>query len=318
MTKKTKNLLLHLNGGIGKCIMATAIIASYKRTFPDAKVVIVSGYPEVFINNPYVYKNFPFITPYLWQDYYGNPDWTVSAHDPYMEESWIKNEKKHLIDIWCQMLGVDSVQKTPLLYFSSPEIDELNAMVKVDKPLLVVQSAGGAQAAARSWTRNPPLAELDEHLKNYMETHFVLHLAVPETPLLSNVHQRVDNLNRRQAMCLIHYAASFVGIDSFGQHVRAANLDAGPTEIFFPLAESVDRLGYTRINWRNIVPTQKVQDLLKNHQDYYATVFKLSIENTAENCPVPAGTKWFDFSVGEPPQVQHIYGDRYGVSAPKV
>ena len=95
MTKETKkiatNLLLHINGGLGKCIMATAVIASYKRTYPDSKVVVVSGYPEVFVNNPYVYKNFPFATPYLWKDYYGQPDWKVSAHDPYMEESWIKN-----------------------------------------------------------------------------------------------------------------------------------------------------------------------------------------------------------------------------------
>jgi hypothetical protein len=89
--KKTNNLVLHINGGLGKCIMATAVVASYKRTFPDAKVIIVSGYPEVFVNNPYVYKNFPFATPYLWADYYGNPDWKVSVHDPYMEQEWIKN-----------------------------------------------------------------------------------------------------------------------------------------------------------------------------------------------------------------------------------
>jgi len=60
------------------------------------------------------------------------------------------------------------------------------------------------------------------------------------------------------------------------------------------LAESVGRLGYER--FMNVVPTQEVQDLLKNHQDYYATVFKLSIENASDNCPVPAGTKWFNLA----------------------
>ncbi len=300
MTKfssKTNNLVLHLNGGMGKMIMATAVIASYKRQYPDAKIVIVSGYPEVFVNNPYVYKNFPFATPYLWQDYYGNPDYKVLAADPYFEESWIKNEPKHLIDVWCKMLGVDAVQKTPLLYFSGPELDELNAMIKVDKPLLVVQSTGGSNAALRSWSRNPPLSEFNEHLLQYMETHFVLHLAVPETPLLSNVHQRVDNLNRRQAMALIYFATAFVGIDSFGQHARASNPDAGPTVIFFLLAESIDRLGYQKKNWFNVAPVQEVQDLLKSHQDYYATVFKFNIENDSSNCPIPAGVKWFNFTL---------------------
>ena len=302
MTKETKslakNLLLHINGGLGKCIMATAVIASYKRTHPDSKVVVVSGYPEVFVNNPYIYKNFPFATPYLWQDYYGQPGWKVSAHDPYMEESWIKNDNLHLIDIWCRMLGVDSVQKTPLLYFAGPELDELNSMIKVDKPLMVVQSTGGAHAAARSWTRNPPLDEFNDYLVQYMETHFIVHLAVPETPLLSNTHQRVDNLNRRQAMALIYFATAFVGIDSFGQHVRAANETAGSTIIFFPLAESVDRLGYTRTGWTNITPTARVQQMLLAHQDYYATVFKYNIENASDNCPVPVGTKWFEFRLG--------------------
>ena len=293
-TSKSVNLVLNINGGLGKCIMATAVISSYKRQFPNAKVVVVSGYPEVFVNNPYVYKNFPFATPNLWSDYYGNPDWKVSAHDPYMEQSWIKNESKHLIEIWCKLLGVTSVQNTPLLYFSGPELDELNAMIKVDKPLMVVQSTGGAHAAARSWTRNPPMSEFNDYLAQYMETHFVLHLAVPETPLLSNVHQRVDNLNRRQAMALIHYASAFVGIDSFGQHARAANENALETYIFFPLAESVERLGYTKTGWTNITPTAQVQQMLLEHTDYYATVFKFNIENASENCPVPVGTKWFN------------------------
>ena len=86
MTKESKksetNLLLHINGGVGKCIMATAVVRSYKAAYPESKVVVVSGYPEVFINNPDVYKNFPFATAYLWQDYYGQPGWKVAAHDP--------------------------------------------------------------------------------------------------------------------------------------------------------------------------------------------------------------------------------------------
>ena len=291
--KNATNLLLHLSGGIGKCILATAVIRSYKAAHPESKVVVVSGYPEVFVNNPDVHKNFPFATAYLWQDYYSQPGWKVSAHDPYMEEAWIKNHKTHLVDIWCRMLGVPSVQKTPLLYFSGPEVDELQRMIVEEKPLMVVQSTGGANPAARSWTRNVPTNELDEFIGRFKDSHYVVHLCLPETPVLCNAHQRIETLNRRQAICLIHYAAEFVGIDSYGQHARAANPNSGPTVIFFPLAESVDRLGYQKNNWANVVPVQEVQDLLKTHQDYFATIFKLSIDSASENCPVPIGTKWF-------------------------
>ena len=288
------NLVLHLNGGLGKMLMATAVIRSYKQANPGSKIVVVSGYPEVFINNPDVYRSLPFNTPYLWQDYYGKPGWVVEAQDPYLTDAWIKNRKQHLIDIWCGMLKIPNVQKTPLLYFSDPELDELNAMIKVDKPLLVVQSTGGANAAARSWTRNPPYAEFNDYLARFAESHFIVHLALPETPALTNTHQRVETLTRRQAMCLVYYAHAFVGIDSFGLHARSANSKAGDTTIFFPLAESVDRLGYKKEGWNNLTPVQEVQDMLKDHQDYYATVFKFNIENAGENCPVTEGTKWFN------------------------
>lgn len=293
---QTTGLVLHINGGLGKCIIATAVIRSYKLANPNSQVVVVSGYPEVFLNNPDIYKNFPFNTPYLWQDYYGKPGWNVEAQDPYLTESWIKNREQHLIDIWCSMLRIPSRQKTPLLYFSGPEVDELSAMIKVDKPLLVVQSTGGSHAGARSWTRNPPQVEFEEYLATLKETHYVLHLAVPETPMLQNVHQRVDNLDRRKAMCLVYYANEVLGIDSYALHARAANPYSGLSRFFLPLSEARRRLGYENSNLIYITPVQEVQEKLRNHQDYYATVFKLGIENASENCPILAGEKWFDFS----------------------
>lgn len=292
--KSTRNLVLHINGGLGKCIMATAVIKSYRESYPDSKIVVVSGYPEVFLHNPDVFKNFPFNTPYLWQDYYGHDDWSIYAHDPYMNPKWIKNKKQHFIDIWCEELGIESTQKTPLLYFSGPELDELNAMIRVDKPLVVVQSTGGANPAARSWTRNPPQHELDSFLLQYKETNYVIHLALPETPHLTNGHQRVETLDRRKAMCLVYYCNEFIGLDSFGLHSRAANPNAGKSTFFFPLAETYNRLAYQKPGFEYKVPTQEVQDKLKNHQDYYATVFKLSIEDSSENCPIPPEIKWFD------------------------
>jgi len=301
-TQQTTNLLLHINGGLGKCVMATAVIRSYKAANPNAKVVVVSGYPEVFLHNPDVWKNFPFNTPYLWQDYYGAAGWQVEAQDPYLTDAWIKNRKQHLIDIWCGMLRIPSVQKTPLLHFSGPEADELNSQIRVDKPLLVVQSTGGSNAAARSWTRNPPQHEFEEFLGTMKDSHFILHLALPDTPVLQNVHQRVDNFDRRKAMCLMYFANEVVGIDSYALHARAANPSAGPSTFFLPLAEAEQRLGYKKENIKYLTPTAEVQELLKDHQDYFATVFKLGIEDASENCPIPVGQKWFDLG----PDLTHV------------
>jgi len=291
---RPKTFLLHIIGGLGKVIMATAVVRSYKLAHPEDQIIIVSGYPEVFINNPDVNKNFSFNTPYLWQDYYSQPETKIYAHDPYFNPQWIKNKRTHLIDIWCEEIGIPSVQKTPLLFFSSPEVDDLKNMIKADKPLIVVQSTGGPSPAARAWTRNPPLEEFDAYLAKFKDTHFIAHLCLPETPVLPSVSQRVENLSRRQAMALVYYANEVIGIDSYAMHARSANALAGKSTFFFPLAESVSRLGYTKTNWTNIVPVPAVQTLLASSQDYFASLFQHSIDSVSENCPVPAGTKWFN------------------------
>ena len=290
-----KGTVVHINGGLGKCIVFTGVAKCYKEQNPDQELIIVSGYPEVFIHNPNVDGNYSFNTPELWTRFYGNPEYEVLAQDPYLEAEWIKNEEIHLMDIWCDMLGIDCTCNGPELFFSGPEVDDLQAMIQTDKPLVVVQSTGGSNPAARSWTRNPSKAELDQYLERYAEDNYVVHLCTPDTPVLNNVHQRIDSFTKRQAMCLVYYAYEFVGIDSFGLHARAANPEAGATTIFLPLAESRIRLGYDREDWNWLVPTQEVQDLLKDHTDYYATVFKLSIDDASENCPVPAGVRWFEF-----------------------
>lgn len=290
----SKGILVHVNGGLGKCIAFTAVAKCYKEQYPDQELIIVSGYPEVFVNNPNVDGNYPFATTELWSRYYGNPDYTVYAHDPYFEDAWIKNERIHLAQIWCTMLGIQCTGSNPELYFSGPEVDELNLMIQVNKPLCVVQSTGGSNPKSRSWTRNPPREELDAYLAQYMESHYIIHLGLPETPPLSNVHQRIENLNRRQAMSLIYYAHTFVGIDSYGMHARAANPLAGETTIFLPLAESKERLGYPHKPYNWITPRPEIQDMLESHTDFYATLFKLNIDDVGENCPVPPGVKWFE------------------------
>lgn len=290
----SKGIVVHLQGGLGKCIIFTAVAKCFKETYPDKELIVISGFPEVFVNNPNVDHNYGFITPELWQRYYGNPDYEVFAQDPYMEDDWIKNKSRHLSEIWCQMLGLICSGTNPELFFSGPELDELNLMIQTDKPICVVQSSGGANPKSRSWTRNPPRGEFDEYLSQYLESHFIVHLCVPDTPGLQNIHQRIDILNRRQAMCLVYYAPMFIGIDSYGMHTRAANSLSGATTIFLPLAESKERLGYPHKNWNWVVPRPEIQDKLRNHTDYFATVFKLNIDNSSENCPVLVGEKWFN------------------------
>jgi hypothetical protein len=290
-----KGIVIHLNGGLGKCIMFTAVAKNFKEQNPDTELVIISGYPEVFLHNPNIDKNFGFNHHGLWQEYYSNPDYEVNAWDPYMHQDWISNKKRHLIDIWCEILGIDFLYDKPEMVFSGPEVGELQRMIQVDKPLMIVQSTGGPNPKAMSWTRNPAKGELEELLGKYLDTHYIVHLCVPDTPVLANVHQRLDTLSRRQAMCLVHYSENFIGIDSFALHARAANPDAGPSQFIFPIPETVERLAYTHKSFTYHLPRPEVQEILEKSSAYFATMQKFAIEELSESCPVPVGVKWFEF-----------------------
>jgi hypothetical protein len=162
----------------------------------------------------------------------------------------------------------------------------------VDKPLLVVQSTGGSDASSRSWTRNPPTDELESFLGNYIETHFILHLAQPKTPVLNNIHQRIDNMDLRKAMALVYYCENFVGIDSYGLHTRAANKNTNQGIFFFPLEISVKRLGYN--HFTNITPVKEITEKINNHNEYWGSMLKFNIENPSYNSPIEPGIKWFN------------------------
>jgi len=54
------NIVFQINGGIGKCVMATAVCEAIKKQYPDSKLIVISAYPDAFLNNPHVYRAFAF------------------------------------------------------------------------------------------------------------------------------------------------------------------------------------------------------------------------------------------------------------------
>ena len=48
------NIIFTINGGLGKSVAATAVCKAIKNNYPDSKLIVISGYPEVFQNNKVV------------------------------------------------------------------------------------------------------------------------------------------------------------------------------------------------------------------------------------------------------------------------
>jgi len=48
------NIIFQIEGGLGKSIMATAMVKVIKNHYKNSNLIVVTAYPDVFLNNPQV------------------------------------------------------------------------------------------------------------------------------------------------------------------------------------------------------------------------------------------------------------------------
>ena len=81
---KEKYFIWHIQGGLGKNIAGTALIKTIKETYPDRKLIMVTSWPEVYLNNSDVDRVYQLgQAPYFYQDYIEGKDVIISKHEPY-------------------------------------------------------------------------------------------------------------------------------------------------------------------------------------------------------------------------------------------
>ena len=62
--------IFHIEGGLGKHVLATAVAKCIKNNHPNRELIIVCAYPEVFLNLDYVDRVYRIgMTPYFYDDY---------------------------------------------------------------------------------------------------------------------------------------------------------------------------------------------------------------------------------------------------------
>ena len=67
-TTGEKYFIWHIQGGLGKNIAGTALIKEIKTKYPDRKLIMVTSWPEVFLNNPDVDRIFQLgQSPYFYE-----------------------------------------------------------------------------------------------------------------------------------------------------------------------------------------------------------------------------------------------------------
>jgi ADP-heptose:LPS heptosyltransferase len=257
---------ISLGGGLGKHVAFSALTKVIAEKYGD--VILVNAYPDVFLNNPHIHRNFTPQHPYLYEDYLRNI--SVKKAEPYECDSY-RLHKKHLLDVYAEILGLDSAPKQPLLFLSPQEDNEAvayktthlkNQTGKTD--YILVQIFGGVpyynpQNAAQknSFARDLPVAiaqVLADKLKLKYPNHAIIQIGLNTEPQLKGVINMLNLPNARVLFSLVKHASSFIAIDSSIMHIAAAFNRKG---IVLWGGTSPEKLGYDcHVNLENPLMTK--------------------------------------------------------------
>lgn len=238
------NIIFQINGGIGKCVMATAVCEAIKKKYPDSKLIVVSGYADVFLNNPHVYRSYQYGgISYFYSEYIDGHDYKIFAHDPYVQTEYVE-QKEHLIKTWCEMFDVPYNGEQPKIYLTGREVKFFENKFTSDRPILLLQTNGGAQTEHKySWARDIPSSVAVKVIDHFKLEYNVVHIRRDDQNQFEGTFGVTDTF---RALCvLISMSSKRLLIDSFAQHV-AASMSLPSTVCW--IANSPKVFGYTMHN----------------------------------------------------------------------
>ncbi len=215
-------IIFQIDGGIGKSIAATAVCKAIKTQYPKDELIVITGYPEVFLCNPNVDKVFNFNNlSYFYQDYIEGQKIKACLHNPYLETDFIALNG-HLIKVWCEMFDIKYNGEQPQLFINNREQTFYGNQFGSQKPILVIQTNGGAanQPNKYSWTRDLPINTAQAVVNYFAKDYNIVHIRREDQLQLQNVTP--VQMDFRALAVLIGLSSKRLFIDSFAQHTAAA------------------------------------------------------------------------------------------------
>lgn len=217
-----KTVIFIIQGGIGKHIAATAVIENIKKNFPDRKLIVLAHYPEILINNPLIHRVYRAnALQYFYEDYIKGKDAIILSQEVYQSTEYIIQEK-HLIQAWCECLNLKYDNENPNIFLNQAEVMDAKYKYYRDKPILLIQSSGGAiDNQNYSWARDiPPF--LVQEIINELKNKYHIYVIKKPNQLSFNGAESLHFNNLREAIALLHISEKRLLIDSFLQHAAGA------------------------------------------------------------------------------------------------
>ena len=233
-------IIFQVSGGIGKNVAATAVCAAIKKQYPKDELIVLTGYPDVFVKNPNVSRVLSGQVNYFYPEYIEGKNSKILLHDPYHETDFIY-QRGHIIKVWCEMFGIKYNGEQPELFITGKEKSIAAAMLNSPKPLMLIQTNGGMSEKADkySWPRDLPMATAQKVVNAFAHSHTILQIRRPDQLALKNVSQATAEF--RLMAALISMSSKRLFIDSFAQHAAAAM--GMPSHVFW-VANLPSQFGY--------------------------------------------------------------------------
>lgn len=255
---KDKFVVFHIDGGIGKNIIATAVVRALFKFYEDRKLIVVTAHEDFWLHNPYVFRCYRHgQLTYFYDSYVKDCDTIFLSHDPYRDNEFIK-QSMHLSEVWCKMFNIPFDGPEPEVYFNPLELMHMEATYNFKDPFIIIQPYGGINKQPYSWTRDIPAENSLDIVNHYNRNGVrVLQLKSDTQPLLPGAEALTIPL-RHVSMFLMKSKANYL-IDSFAQHLSAALFVQ--SKVFW-IANTPTVFGHT-INENIIVELQESLDTKK-------------------------------------------------------
>lgn len=281
-----KYIVWHIEGGLGKNVAATSLLKSLKEKYPDRKIIVVASYPDIFINNPHIYRVYRAgNTQYFYDDFIKDKDTLIFRHEPYYESNHI-HKRKHLISNWCELLNIEYDNQTPELNLNL--VQQRNGFKwQREKPILLIQTNGGPlnNDLIYSWTRDIPFDISLKIAEKYSDEYHIIQICRPSSRKIPNVEVLDQEMSNIDLFTLLFFTTKRILIDSCLQHAAAAfNLESSVLWI----GTSPKVFGYSIHN--NIIANPPSGNI--KHPNSY--LFDYAFDGFAFECPYYTIDEMFD------------------------
>ena len=226
-----KYVIWHVQGGLGKNIVASSLTKDIKEKYKDRKFILVCSFPEIFLNDPNIDKVYNLGNhPYFYETYIENKDVIIFKHEPYNQTGHI-TKQKHLIESWCELLDIKYTNQQPNFPINYVQ-NKLTFKWIRQKPILLLQTTGGPfttmdpnnpdHPTPYEWARDLPMEVAQSLVEKYSEKYHIIQVTRPKGYFLQNV-ERIDTpMSNIELFSLIGASTQRILIDSCLQHAAAA------------------------------------------------------------------------------------------------